>query len=371
MSNTTLDDGELNGNGYRTKITVSEPGEHSAWVSGLAPRCNRCLRGLFMVVLLALVAEVSTSKAEKPEVIRADSVLIRLIDEVEIPARATGVLLDVHMVEGQVVKKASLLGKIDDTEAKLLGQRTKIELKIARENVEDDVAVRAAEKAGTFALAEHGRLERADRELPGSVLKSELEEAKLLFEQAQLDLERAHRDIKLAKIAMELKKSDLKLSIRNFDLCKITSPLDGVVVEVLKRPGEWVQPGDKVARIVRMDRLRAEGFVLAQQLPAKLEGSSVAVSLTQSGTSGKQYLGKIVFVSPEINPVSGQVRVWAEIDNPEGLLKPGMRATMAITVGQRPPGTQSNLRKVSPFSTGEPPFTPGEDSRALTLKSSP
>jgi multidrug efflux pump subunit AcrA (membrane-fusion protein) len=331
---------------------------------------NRCLGVLFMVLLLVLTSGAS-SMAGDPVVIRADSVLIRLIDEVEVPARTTGVLLDIHIEEGQLVKKSLLLGQIDDTEAKLLGQRTKIELKIAQENVEDDIAVRAAEKAGAFAHSEHGRLERAARELPGSVLKSELEEAKLLFEQAQLDLERAQRDIKLAKIAMELKESDLKLSIRNFDLCKITSPLDGVVVEVLKRPGEWVQPGDKVARIVRMDRLRAEGFVLAQQLPATLEGSSVAISLKQSGTSGKQFFGEIVFVSPEINPVSGQVRVWAEVDNSEGLLKPGMRATMAIMVGQRPPEARSNLPKVSPFSTGEPPFTPGEDSRALTLKSSP
>jgi multidrug efflux pump subunit AcrA (membrane-fusion protein) len=41
-----------------------------------------------------------------------------------------------------------------------------------------------------------------------------------------------------------------------------------------------------------------------------------------------------VFVSPEVDPVNGQVRVLAEVDNPDGVLRPGLRATM--TIGPRP-----------------------------------
>ncbi len=303
-------------------------------------------------------------KAQNPEVIQVDSVLIRLIDQVEVPARATGVLSDIYVVEGQIVKKATLLGKIDDTETRLLGQRAKIELKIARENVQDDVAVRAAEKAGTFARSEHGRLILAANELPGSVLKSELEEAKLQLEQAQLNIERAQRDLKLANLTRELKENDLKMSLHNFNLCNVTAPLSGVVVEVLIRPGEWVQPGDKVARIVRMDRLRAEGFIQAPQILEELKGSSVKISVKKPGGSPNQFAGEIVFVSPEINPVSGQVRVWAEVDNPEGLLKPGMRATMTIVLRQRQDDAQNVIKNV-------PRFTVGEKSGALTFGASP
>ena len=40
--------------------------------------------------------------------------------------------------------------------------------------------------------------------------------------------------------------------------------------------------------------------------------------------------GKIVFVSPEIDPVNGQVRVWAEIDNTDFKLRPGLHGSMVI-----------------------------------------
>ena len=40
--------------------------------------------------------------------------------------------------------------------------------------------------------------------------------------------------------------------------------------------------------------------------------------------------GTIVFVSPEVDPISGQVRVWAEIDNRNGRLRPGQPAEMTV-----------------------------------------
>ena len=39
---------------------------------------------------------------------------------------------------------------------------------------------------------------------------------------------------------------------------------------------------------------------------------------------------KIGFVSPEVDPVSHQVRVWAEIDNADGLLRPGQQGRLEI-----------------------------------------
>jgi len=43
-----------------------------------------------------------------------------------------------------------------------------------------------------------------------------------------------------------------------------------------------------------------------------------------------EFQGKISFVSPEINPVNNQTRVWAEIENPDLKLKPGMRASLIV-----------------------------------------
>ena len=35
-------------------------------------------------------------------------------------------------------------------------------------------------------------------------------------------------------------------------------------------------------------------------------------------------------MSPEVDPVNNQVRVWAELENPDLRLKPGMSGTMVI-----------------------------------------
>ena len=40
--------------------------------------------------------------------------------------------------------------------------------------------------------------------------------------------------------------------------------------------------------------------------------------------------GEVTFVSPEIHPVNGMVRVWVEIENRESTLRPGLPATIKI-----------------------------------------
>ena len=46
--------------------------------------------------------------------------------------------------------------------------------------------------------------------------------------------------------------------------------------------------------------------------------------------------GRITFVDPEINPVSGQYRIWAELPNPDGRLRPGHRITLQLAPAPAP-----------------------------------
>jgi macrolide-specific efflux system membrane fusion protein len=40
--------------------------------------------------------------------------------------------------------------------------------------------------------------------------------------------------------------------------------------------------------------------------------------------------GEISFVSPEVDPINSQVRVWAEFDNPKLLVRPGTSAVAKV-----------------------------------------
>lgn len=286
-------------------------------------------RYLVLVALASAGACLSSPPAQAGD-IHIESVLIRLIDQVDVPARVLGPLVDVHVREGNAVAKGDLLAQIDDRDARLSEQRAKGEDAVAQHEAADDVAIRSAQTAWELAKSDYARLNAAFRVRPASVSDAELEKAKHDADQAKLDMEQARSDLESARLKAQLTATDLQLASQEVEFRKIKAPMDGVVVTVQKRSGEWVKPGDKVVRIVRTDRLRAEGFVSADDVLRDLTGAKVTVEPVLSAGVSISFSGKIVFVSPEIDPVNGQVRIWAEVENPDGRLRPGLRAKMTI-----------------------------------------
>ncbi|QDV42151.1 Macrolide export protein MacA [Stieleria neptunia] len=277
------------------------------------------------------IAIASTAVVASAETIEVDSVLIRLIDQVDVPARAIGSLVEVQTSEGKRVEKGDLLAQIDDTEAQLDYKRATFELDIAMRDAENDVAIRSALKKRVYSKAHFDRLVRAEAAQPRSVSQSELEKARLEAEQAEFEIEKARSDLQNAKTKKDLTANALALAKRNIEVRRILAPQSGEVVEVLRHVGEWVTPGEKIFRIVSIKRLRAEGFVQASQVTEALKGLPVKVVRHDQHDPAQTYSGTIVFVSREIDPVNGQVRIWAEIDNHDGRLQPGHRAHMSIT----------------------------------------
>ena len=102
-----------------------------------------------------------------------------------------------------------------------------------------------------------------------------------------------------------------------------------MIVQLYVRKGEWVKPGQQALRIVNVDRLKAEGFVASAQATPELDGKPIRLTVTSVADS-KPFDGMIVFVSPEVDPITGQVRVWAEIDNRNHELRPGQSAKMVV-----------------------------------------
>lgn len=291
---------------------------------------------LLMGALLAAADDESVTKS-----IEAKNVLIRLIDQVDVPARATGALSKIKVAEGSIVSEGELLAQIDDTESRLELDRAQLELAIAKELAKDDVAVRSSEKAYRFAYDEYGRLARAKKSQPGSVSDSELAQAQLNAEQAGLEIEHAKNDLNSARLRQNLAASQVALANRNVEVKRIVSPIGGIIVRVLRQRGEWIAPGDPVFRVVRTDRLRAEGYIDLDDLRPGLVGQRATLSVASSVSREKAasesemretFFGTVLFVSPELETNNEQVRVWAEFENVDGKLHPGLRANMTIDV---------------------------------------
>ncbi len=288
------------------------------------------MRIVWIVVagLALLASSVSAAEIEVP------SVLVKLIEQVDVPAREAGVLEQLSVREGQMVKAGDPLAQIDDAAAKFAKRKAELELDGARQLSESDVKVRFARKSSEVAAAELKRALYSQPRLAESVSASELDQLRLLAEKASLEIEQAQLEFNVAKTARELKENDVRTAEHDVAQRRINAPIAGFVAQVHRHSGEWVEPGQAILRMLRLDRLRAEGLVNAQTVGDDLMGREVTLTVRQ-GDSPTQYSGKIVFVSPEIDPVNGQVRVWAEIDNTDLKLRPGLHGSMVIADAER------------------------------------
>jgi macrolide-specific efflux system membrane fusion protein len=281
--------------------------------------------------LLALLAAIGApATAARAEDITIDSALLQLIEQVDVPGRAPGILSSVDVLEGDAVRAGMKLARLDDKDVKLHYQRAAIELQLSAEKASNQVAIRTAERALEYARAENDRMQRAAEGLPGSVSESVLEEAKFKLDRAKLDLEQAQHELRVNQITEQLKKQELALGQHQIELREVVSPVDGIVVEVVRHEGEWVEPGEKVIRIVRIDRLRAEGLIHIRHVTEQLKGAAATVSVAVPGQSEVRSTGQVVFVSPEVNPVNGLVRISVEFVNRQNRLRPGLRARITI-----------------------------------------
>ncbi|MEX0817966.1 MAG: HlyD family efflux transporter periplasmic adaptor subunit, partial [Pirellulaceae bacterium] len=256
--------------------------------------------------------------------------VLTLYEEIRVPARDAGILAEVAVQPGMQVTPEMLLARQDDTEAQVTRDRANTELENAKRLATNDLKVRLARKAHQVAAAELKRATEAAERFSKSVSQSEIDRLRLATEQAELQIDQTHFDLKTAELAVDTHQAALRLAEYQLRKRAIQAPTSGVVVEVLKHAGEWVEPGETVVRIVRMDRLRVEGFLLAQQASAKLVGKPAMVSVQLEPDKTLDVAGEVTFVSPEIHPVNGMVRVWIEIENGEALLRPGLPAKIKI-----------------------------------------
>lgn len=268
----------------------------------------------------------------------ATPVLINLLEQAEVPAREAGVLASIDAAEGANVSADDVLAQIDDTEVKFLRQRAKLEMEVAAKNAANELAIQAAEITLEVAQSIFQRTNEGAQKNRHTISQTELDRLRLDAVKAELTLRQAKYDLEVAKLTWQLKQNEHELASRSVERRGIVSPFSGVVVQVYRRRGEWVEPGQKVLRIVRQDRLRAEGFLDARQARGDLAGRRVSLTLDPAENLPEPFAGKIVFVSPEVDPVNGQVRVLAEIDNPKLSLRPGLRATMSVDAAPSPAG---------------------------------
>ena len=297
-------------------------------------------------LLLALTAAVTgAAPPETTTRLEIPSALVKVIEQVDVPAREAGVLAAVNAREGQMVEKGDVLAQIVDTEACIARDRAKIEVEVAKKKVKNDVNIRFAKKSAQVAKAELRRSTESNKAYPKSISDSEMDRVRLVAERAELEVEQAEHDFEIAELTWRIKEKDYQAAEEKVRRRRIDAPFGGVVVDVYRHRGEWVEPGETVLRVLRIDRLRAEGFLSSRDVRDDLTGAKVRLRVDLPGKAGAEFPGKIIFLSPEIDPVNAQLRVWAEVENRGLKLRPGMRAKIIVDLPARAPAESAGKEK--------------------------
>jgi macrolide-specific efflux system membrane fusion protein len=265
--------------------------------------------------------------------IAADGIPVQITPHelVEVPARDAAVLVSLAVQEGQSVTVNAPLGQLDDAEAQLAVQHSQLERDIAVNVARNDIRVRSAKKSAEVAAAELKRAQESIEKFSKSVSATDLDRLRLAAERATLEIDQAELDLTTAQLMAQSKENALSLAKRQAARRRLVAPIAGVVVQLHRQPGEWVEPGQPVVRLLRVDRLRASGFVDAKRAPTLKAGQAVRVSVELPGLRETSFTGRMAFISPEVDPVNGQVRFWAEIENRDATLRTGLQGLLTVT----------------------------------------
>jgi multidrug efflux pump subunit AcrA (membrane-fusion protein) len=296
-------------------------------------------RSLIAVALMA--ALTNSGFAQQPSGQPTDPVvkgaMVKVADQIKLPAKEPGVLVQLTVKEGSQVRTGQVLGKIDDSEPQMKKMAANAEYAGAYKRWKDDVEIRFARAQAEVAHADYDQLVETNKLAEKAVAQVEIRKAKLDWDHFVLAIEKAFHDQELAKFEAFTKQAELSAADLAIQRRTITAPFDGVVEELKRKQEEWVQPGDTILTLLRMDTMHIEGAIEAAQYdPYEIQGCQVDVEVDLARGRRANVRGRIVKVSTVVRS-DGVYNVRAEVANQQDhgawVLRDGLPATMTIHLG--------------------------------------
>lgn len=227
---------------------------------------------------------------------------------VEIHARVTGILENIHVDEGEMVRKGQLLFSINDDELQIELSKKMAALNIARA----DAHVAEVEVQRVKALVD-----------------------KKIVSSTELDLAEAKLNALKAKI--EEARSEKAAVQKRITYTKVHSPFDGVIDRLPLKTGSLLSEGSLLTTISDIHTVLAY-FNLSENEYLQLVRNNGDDSLSKNSVSlvladGTIYphKGVIDASESEINEGTGSIAFRADFPNPNKVLRHGASATVIIS----------------------------------------
>jgi RND family efflux transporter MFP subunit len=291
--------------------------------------------------------------------------------QTDVAANVGGKIVEVNFDVGSYVTKGSVLVRLDDRDARLRIEQAQAQVEQQRRAVGQAIAalrqaqIRLNVKDGeTFDIETFSQVKSVRANL--ALAETELQRAQRLYDtgdvsKAILDQRRAQRDallgqldearsnaavavraINSAEAAVASARAAVTTAETQVDQAKkslvdtiIYAPISGYISERVADLGEFISPNtpnSKIATIMRTGTLRLK-IDVPEQAIAKV-GVGQGISLQTSAYPDRNFAGTVVRILPSLNATARTLTVEAEVNNIDGLLKPGQFATVRITQSQ-------------------------------------
>jgi HlyD family secretion protein len=264
------------------------------------------------------------------------------VEWMPVRSERAGIITRLWISKGQVVRKGDPMVELDTrvVSADLSRAQAAIQEAQAQEKVLTQGG-RVAERQQIEADLSRARLDRDAAEKNYQALdrlvakqaatRQELDSARQLVDQLDLRIQALEKnktalvsgiDKEIAKARLQEAESSATVAQTNLDLSAIRAPMDGTVYDFDLKQGSYVNPGDPIAKVGRLDRVRVTVYVDEPDLGKVREGEPVVI--TWDALPGHQWKGKVDKLPAQIMPLGTREvgEVSCIIENPDRDLLP-------------------------------------------------
>ena len=264
--------------------------------------------------------------------------------EIIVSSEATGKILELSVEEGMPLVSGVTVGLIDSSQLylKRLQLASSVDA-VGKRRLDVGKQIAALEQQIATQKFEKARIERLVVAEVGNQKQLDDINASILVLEKQLEAQKSTIERSNASITDEQRALEMQVAQIDDQLlkCRITSPIDGVVLVKYAEAGEVATTGKALFKVADVDRMILRAYITSSQLTQLQIGQKVGVSSDFGEESVRHYEGTVTWISDksEFTPKTIQTKderanlVYAikiAVEN-DGYLKIGMYGDVKFT----------------------------------------
>jgi RND family efflux transporter MFP subunit len=243
--------------------------------------------------------------------------------EMQLESELGGHLIKSALDEGKHVKQGEFLVQLDTGGIEIEIEKLQIDEDTLKKRIAVGSPAQLSLDGAKVAFADVERLHNL-----GQMSDSDFESQKRSFEQVQWQ-------VKLEQISNQnligVDENALKAMRRDRDKMTITAPFDGVVSQVLARPGALIDSGAPIAVLISTDR-KVVARISEEDFTGIRLGQKASVRFL--GYGDVLYDASVSKILPTADPATQRYEVFLNVDLPLERLIPGLTGEVSIVVGE-------------------------------------